>query len=394
MIVRKATPQDQARIDELFAIAFEQPLKRGTPREESGNVSSWAAFTDDSQMMSTFSVTDFLIQFDGNHCKMGGIGGVATLPQFRRRGGIRGCFQAALPDMFENGYDFSYLYPFSTGYYRKFGYESCVQKLLATVDLQLLDPPEVAGHFRLAEAADPFRKEIVAIDRVWEEQFNMMVIHQEKDYDFTKRCDPAASQEFTYVYFSADGTPKAYTTFVKTDHRDGRNLVCTWLFFTDREGFYGLMNLFKSLSADHKYVKFVLPSCTAMQYLCPEWSLGAALWALQPGGMVRVVNVQSVLQKARYAGSGAVTLEVRDRQVAQNNRRFAVSFENGKAVSVEGTGADADLSLDIATFSALIAGVWDFADSSRWMGGLTLHRDNPDLRKVFYRKPLMLVDYF
>lgn len=394
MIVRKATPQDQPRIDELFAIAFEQPLKRGGPQEESSPVQNYAAFTDDGQMMSTFCVTDFLIQFDGNHCKMGGVGGVATLPEFRRRGGVRGCFQTALPDMYESGFDFSYLYPFSTGYYRQFGYESCVQKMLVTVDLQLLQPPKVSGWFRLAEASHPMREEIQSIDRTWEAKFNMMVIHTDKDYDFTKNYDPAASQEFTYVYYSADGTPKAYTTFVKTDHRDGRSLVCTWFFFTDREGFHGLMGLFKSLAADHKYVKFVLPNIPAMQYLCPEWSLGAVHWAVQPGGMVRVVNVRSVLEKAKYRGSGAVTLEVRDPQIPKNNCRLALTFANGRALSLEETSREPDVVLEIPTFSALIAGVWDFADAKQWMGGLTLNRDNPALEQVFYRKPIMLVDYF
>ena len=79
-------------------------------------------------MMSTFTVSDFTVQFDGSPCQLGGIGGVATLPQYRRRGGIRACFREALPDMYGSGYDFSYLYPFSTAYYRKFGYENCVQK--------------------------------------------------------------------------------------------------------------------------------------------------------------------------------------------------------------------------------------------------------------------------
>lgn len=394
MFVRRAVPQDQARIDELFAIAFERPLKRGPPREETRPIRSWAAFTDEGQMMSTFSVTDFQIQFDGTPCRMAAVGGVATLPQYRRRGGVRACFQAALPELYEDGYLFSYLYPFSTEYYRKFGYESCVQTLLTTVDLQLLQPQPVTGSIHLAEGSNPMEAHIRTIDKIWESRFNMMVVHADQDYDFLNQCDPAASQEFTYVYLSGDGTPKAYTTFVKTDQRDGRNLVCTWFCFTDKEGFHGLMNLFKSLSADHKYVKFVLPNIPAMQYLCPEWSLGAIHWTLQPAGMVRVINVQSVLEQARYQGSGRAVLEIRDRQIPQNNRRFAVTFENGNASSVVPDQGCADAVLDIAAFSALMAGVWDFDETKHWMGGLEIQSHNPCLGQVFYRKPMMLADYF
>ena len=123
MIVRKITKAEEARADELFAIAFEQALDRTkTPApEESGRAVQWAAFGPDGQMMSTLCVTGFTVNFDGGSYRMGGVGGVATLPQYRRQGGIRACFQAALPDLYQEGFCFSYLYPFSTAYYRRSG---------------------------------------------------------------------------------------------------------------------------------------------------------------------------------------------------------------------------------------------------------------------------------
>ena len=125
MIVRKIKPEEVLRANELFAIAFEQPMDReAAAKPDNENVHRWAAFDESSgEMMSSFIINDYTVRFDGHACKMGGIGGVATLPQYRRRGGIRGCFQEALPDMYASGYDLSYLYPFSTAYYRKFGYE-------------------------------------------------------------------------------------------------------------------------------------------------------------------------------------------------------------------------------------------------------------------------------
>ena len=38
------------------------------------------------QMMSTLTVPTYTMWFDGQPVRMGGIGGVATLPQYRRRG--------------------------------------------------------------------------------------------------------------------------------------------------------------------------------------------------------------------------------------------------------------------------------------------------------------------
>lgn len=393
-MIRKLTPEEAARAQELFAIAFEQPMERPAEPDD-GGLHRWAAFDGDTgEMMSTLSVTDFDLNFDGHTCKMGGIGGVATLPQFRRRGGIRECFHAMLPDLYAGGYDFSYLYPFSTGYYRKFGYECCVQKYHAVVDLGLLAPPRTEGTLRLAEGGNPMTDAIRAVDAAWERRYNMMVLHREEDYKWTQKQDPAVKQEFTYVYFAPDGMPKAYTTFAKADESDGRNLVCSRFFFTDREGFAGLMGLFKSLSSDHRLVKFTLPAQAAMQYLMPEWSMGAVTWSVQPAGMVRVVNVESVLKKAAYIGDGGLTLQIRDPQIEANNRSFHLYFAAGRAVSVKEAWAEPDVILSISAFSALISGVCDFRDTAEWLDGVEVRRQADALPRVFYRKPLMIADYF
>lgn len=395
MIVRRTRPEEVPRANKLFAIAFEQPMEReAAARPDGEGVRRWSAFDGGTgEMMSTFTITDFTVRFDGHACKMGGVGGVATLPQYRRRGGVRGCFQAALPDMYASGYDFSYLYPFSTAYYRKFGYECCVRKLFFSVRLGLLAPPEFHGTLRLAEAGNPMTEAIRAVDACWEGKYNMMVQHRRADYQWTEKQDPAVRQGFTYVCFAPDKTPKAYASFTKEDQDGGRNLVCSRFCFTDREGFSGLMNLFKSLSADHALVKFSLPASEAMEHLFPEWSMGAAACSLQPAGMVRAVNVKSVLEKAAYAGSGSAVLRVRDPQIPENDRTFSLRFSQGKAVSVEETREEADAVLSIAAFSALIAGVCDFRDAAEWMDGLEVRRPAA-LPQVFYRKPLMIADYF
>lgn len=269
MIIRKAVPEENHRVNEIFSIAFEQPLKEDNlPIKESAM--TWAAFTDDMQMMSTITFTDFDVNFDGRVCKMIGVGGVATLPQYRRCGGIRGCFTKALPELYKDGYDFSYLYPFSTVYYRKFGYENCVRKHHTVVDLGLLEPPRTAGSLILVEKGTNLTEAIRSVDAVWEKKYNMAVQHNEEYYAWVLKCKPAETQELTYIYFSENGTPKAYTTFRKTDEPDGRNLVCSRLCFTDKEGYYGLMGLFKSLASDHHFAKFDLPADPGMQYLMPE----------------------------------------------------------------------------------------------------------------------------
>lgn len=395
MIVRKTRPEEARRINEIFAICFETPYSNCPADPDNDTDTHWAAFTDEGDMMSSFTIPSYTIRFDGHSCKMAGIGGVSTLPQYRRQGGIRACFEAALPDLYENGYAFSYLYPFSTAYYRKFGYETCVQKYGWEVDLRLLSPSKTEGTFRLAEKNRPQTQAIQAIDRVWEQYFNMMVQHRDGDYKWTQEADPALKQEFTYVWYDSADTPKAYTTFKTAWENGRRNILCSRFCFGDKEGFSGLMQLFKSLSADHAYAKFNTPALPSLQYLMPEWSLGAVKWTvLANAGMVRVINVQAVLEKAKYLGAGQMTLEIRDPQIPANNGRFTVVFADGKAVRVARTLEDADAVMTIPAFSALIAGVWDFEEAKHTFSGLDIRNDGACFHQVFYRKPMMIVDMF
>lgn len=393
MNVRMIQPEEWLRTEELFALAFEIPMKR-QENAEPDQALHWAAFDADGEMMSTLTVSDFDIAFDGHTCRMGGIGGVATLPQYRRRGGIRGCFEAFLPELYRREYDFSYLYPFSTCFYRQFGYENCVQKQQICIDLRLLKAEIPGGTYRLSEPKRDLTSAVKIVDSTWEEAYNFAVRHDDKYYAWVRRLDPAAGHEFCYVWFRENGEPGAYVTYRSEKQPDGWNLICSRFRFLDREGYRALLALLKTMASDHPFAKFQLPDSTAMRYLMPEWSLGAASWSIVPAGMVRVIRVQEVLRKAAYHGSGRAVVQVCDPQIKENNHSYMVRFENGKAVSVEITLDEADVRCTIPAFSALISGTCDLADAVQWMDGVELLRDNPALYRIFYRKPMFLTDYF
>ena len=395
MIVRKvSSPEDGARINEIFAIAFEQKIPNCPYNPEEGLGHYWAAFNDDDEMTSSITVSDFDIRFDKHVCRMGGVGAVETLPQYRRGGGVRGCFNEALRYMYDNGYDFSYLYPFSTAYYRQFGFECCVQKFGWEVNTALLPKFDTGCTFRLAENRNPMTDEIRAVDKVWEERYNMMVQHDEKYYKWTLDPKPGEKQEFTYVCFDTEGKPNAYATFKCVYEADGRNHVCSRFRFVDKLGFEVLMQLFKTMAADHAYVKFETPCITSLQYMLPEWSLGATKWNIHFAGMVRAVNVKSVLEKASYRGSGSAVIKIKDAQLSENNCCFEVKFAGGKAERVSVSESAPDCVMEISKFSALISGVCDFDEALDGFGAVELINDNPALRGIFYRKPLMITDFF
>ena len=137
MEVRPIKPEEKTTFDKIQTIAFmfrrdfrEEEKKKegaasGNARQDADETykTGRAAFDDTGKMCSCFDLIPHQVIFDGNPVKMGGIGGVASLPEEREKKFIRNIFEYAMKEMYEDGYVFSYLYPFSHVYYRKFGYE-------------------------------------------------------------------------------------------------------------------------------------------------------------------------------------------------------------------------------------------------------------------------------
>lgn len=408
MIVRKIKPEELKRTNELFAIAFEYETDNTKPakivyEEAISNPDSrdniycmerWAAFEDDDKtMMSNFIATPFTVQFDGHHCGMTGIGGVATLPQYRRMGGIRECFRASLPSMYENGISFSYLYPFSTAYYRKFGYEMCCESFRYKIRLSAIRPFPLEGNCYLVETESQALDDIKQIYSVWQEKYNMMTVNEDYEYAWVGKSNPTKDQRFTYVYKSKDGIAKGFMTFYKEETKGERNLRCSRFFFTDNEGFKGLLNLVYSCASDHQYITFELPIDLNITLVLPELSMGAFSCKKVYCGMVRVVNVKQVLEMARYQGSGTLIIQVTDTFISNNNNTFLLRFENGAALEVSTTESPADISLGISDFSRLIVGACD-TNAIPFMESVHVHTTLDYISKVFYQKPTLITEHF
>lgn len=408
MIIRKIRPEEIKRTVQLFAASFEESidisqssmemyeesLKNPKTRDDFYCLEKYAAFEDDDRtMMSYFVAKPFPIHFDLNHCTMIGIAGVATLPQYRRRGGIRGCFELALKDMYKNNNDFSYLYPFSTAYYRKFGYELCCETVRYKIKLNYLPDFKVEGTCHLADQENNYKDEIQAIHQIWEKRYNMMIENEDTEYKWLTQTDPYKEKRYTYLYINKEGIPKGYFHFKTECNNESRDMNCFRFVYTDTEGLKGLLNLAKSLSADHQHICFQIPTDQYIAPYLPEMSFGACSREYIFAGMVRVIHVENVLRKAIYIGSDSISITVKDPYIEENNKTFHVTFENNKAVSVDINQDPGDIVLNINDFSRLIVGGME-TNQIDFLENVTINTDMEKLSKVFYKKPMMITEYF
>ena len=403
MIARKIRAEEYKRCQQLCALAFEYEMKdaalsseallkkvRDDPRsmQDVHWDSQYAAFLDDDQtMLATMTVVPWTARFDGHDVSMGGIGGVASLPQHRRGGAIRACFGVALRDMYANGTLLSYLYPFSNAFYRKFGYELGCDWVKWRLKLSGMPSPEVSGHWKLSEPDHALAGDVRAVDRVRQSRYNCMVVGGDTEYLYL-RDDPFVTKRYSYVYYDEENRPRAHMTVVPGNGE----LDCPRLVFNDREGFWGLLALMKRLSADHSHAILYLPMDVELRGVLPEWSFGNVGRTVQQRGMVRAVNVEGLLRLARMRGEGRLRVTVEDSQIARNNGCFEVSFAPGQENRVRRVNDAPDIELTIQDFSRLIVGCCGL--DAMWLPEVGLHCPIEQAAKVFYRKPTFISTFF
>lgn len=394
MIVRRVTAEENRRTEELFSIAFETPLQ-----EDAYPTEKYAAFLDDNETMtSCLSVLPFSVNFDGKRVKMAGIGGVSSLPHYRRTGGIRGCFETMLPELYKEGYVLSMLYPFSTSYYRKFGYETWARSARYELELSFIPKFAREGQSLLVDGSnrDKCLSDVRQLTQEWERKYNGMAELAERAYAFVTEADPYKKQEFVYIHYDVARTPVGYMVCRREVTEQGQRLVCSRFVFRGMDGIVGLLALAKSFQADHKSIVFTLPSSIPLDPLIDEWSLGAVSRSDASLGMARIVNAEAALRATSYRGTGEISVRVQDGQIAENNGVFTVRFADNAAVSVEkDSGKEAQIVMEISEFSRFLMGAVDTEALaySRRASGYSKEL-NEALGKVFYRKPCFLTEYF
>lgn len=99
------------------------------------------------QVQSQLIATPYTVQFAQQTFSMSGVGYVSSYPEVRGKGHIRQLFSDYLQEQAQQGCCLSYLDPFSSMFYRKFGYEQLFDRVHATISSTLFAqvPSENSG---------------------------------------------------------------------------------------------------------------------------------------------------------------------------------------------------------------------------------------------------------
>ncbi|MFP7296003.1 enhanced intracellular survival protein Eis [Neobacillus niacini] len=126
----------------MYAFQYKVPEENVPSRIEMLKRHTVIGAWEDNSLCAKLHIIPFHIHMKDKQWKMGGIAGVATYPEYRRKGYVKRLIINALERMRQQEQIVSLLHPFDINFYRKFGWEIFTENkeiLLEKKDLKFLD---------------------------------------------------------------------------------------------------------------------------------------------------------------------------------------------------------------------------------------------------------------
>ncbi|HOB19621.1 MAG TPA: GNAT family N-acetyltransferase [Candidatus Atribacteria bacterium] len=396
MTVRPIKPEEKITARKIQNLAFllEEDFSGAVTNPEEyckGYETTRAAFDDRGKMCSCLELLPYTVMYDGHMVAMGGIGGVATHPEDRKKGGVRSIFQYCMQEMYDEGYVFSYLYPFSHPFYRRFGYELNMTRTRYSIPLSSLAHFSQTGSVRLY-TKDMDCQPLVSVYGDFIKDKNLAVVRDEYRWKRFFSADPYKDNVYIYLWYNQDDVLRGYLKHrIRKTSEYGYDLIAEELVWLDTQAFEGIMAFVRGLSAQFSNLIWECPSFFDLLSYFPEpYDIGQEIMT---NGMNRVVNARRALELiSPPQGSGSVVIQAADAILDANTARYCVSWDKGE-VEVKTTDREADLVCGIKDLGPLVTG---FATPAQLKeaGRIEINGKADVLEGLFPRKKLYINDRF
>lgn len=364
----------------MHSIAFrypfnpEQRLNAMNTDEGEKNRIVYGNFTEDDKLTSGVICTPFTANLNGNIVGLVGIGGVSTLPEYRRNGDIRSIMSKLLHDRREAGDVLSGLYPFSHEYYRKFGYENSSM----TVSYEF--KPEALSSYRkllsakivqytAAEPDDDLQK----LADCFTQKYTFCMNRDAQSWRLWFRKNPINNNMLLRYKFYDD---KGLCAYCAINNKNGEVYEVNDLLWRDSAA---LKQVFGFLGCMSNSVILHLPDNIVFESLVDEPHIVTPKKWRTPMG--RIVNVEKALACIIPCACLKCAIKVNDAFIPENSGTYVI--ENG-TVRLD-NAAEADIEVSIQALFQLVIGVIEF-DTIVLRNDVTIFSNEDALRKLFVKR--------
>lgn len=357
----------------------------------------WGYYAD-GKLAAKLILIPFRTWVGGKEFAMGGIAGVSTWPEYRRKGYVAELLRHALATMKEEGQVLSFLHPFSFPFYRKYGWEMYCEFKQYEIPLALMPRyPALPGR---VERVEDWR----LLNEIYIEyavRYNGMLV---READWWEDVVFVREKGVSAVWYDEKGRPRGYVRYkVKDKEMEIHELIAL-----DEEARRALWTFIAQHDSMLDKIKMYVPADDSLSFLVSDPRFKQEI---HPYFMARVVDTAAFLEQYPFEASGAehtVVLHVEDVQAEWNRGSFRIDIDGQGNARVsryksspvedhhrEGEGpVPAGLSLDIQTLTALFLGYRD-ASFLHSVGRLSGSREEAiTLDSLISRRQTYLADFF
>ena len=344
-----------------------------------------AAFHE-GKLVAGIELLDFECNYCGNFLKTVGIGGVCSLPESRRMGGVRKIFEEFGKTAPENGYAMGFLYPFSVSYYEKFGY-AYINRLL-TISVPFENMTHIPRNTdAILYSAEHF-EELSALHAKCALKENLLTLRNERSCF----CEnPLGECDYTYFRRNAAGEADGYVRFSVTRPKD---LTVKDLYFLTPEALYGLLGFLRNYDGIVKRL-VVQKQYQGSPFACIADRITGVSYENDGCAAGRIYDMTKILKSNAYPENHGHFCLLSVDEFEQNSGVFDVEYQNGKAVVTRKADGDYDLSLTPAAAARLmLAGEGHTAETSAYVNGTEIRGNADDFFAAFAHRPTRFTDGF
>jgi predicted acetyltransferase len=290
---------------------------------------------------------------DGNAVPMGGIAAVATHPTYRRRGYAGELMQGVLRELRARGVHLSLLDPFNHAFYRTYGWELAMEHIEYTLNPSKIPTgPEQKRVREYREEDMPWMAELLEAEasrhpccvRRSEGRWRQMLGDEEERDPWSKNLHAAV--------YEGEGSVEGYAFYKQSGSvgRDSpRRLTLYESVASTPEARTGLLSFAGAYDPEEFRVRYETSREEPLHSYLPSSHVEAGI---EPGMMLRIVDVEGALGLLSRTTSEPLVLEVSDNVIPDNNDEFTV----GGGEVVRGAGAETRVALDVRRLAQLYAG--------------------------------------
>lgn len=334
----------------MYAFQYKVPESDIPKRKEMLKDHNVLCVWDAKQLVAKLHILPLSVYVNGNTWKMGGVAGVATYPEYRRKGYVKALIIESLKEMRQEGQILSFLHPFDIHFYRNFGWEILSdyrKSIIEKIDLKKLE--NVSGNIKRYKKED----HSPLIEKIYNEYASKYTGMLQRDTKWWLNSIYSDSQ--IAVYLDENGNGQGYLLYsVKDNEMDVQEFVTL-----NHESAKGLWNFICQHDSMINKVKILTSVHDSFPYYIKQPKVQMEVF---PYFMARIVDVEICLKKFTFNKvDKSVFLHVEDTFASWNNGSFLISNEEIK-VFKEKDGArcvqepKVGIKLNINSLAAILLG--------------------------------------